>query len=163
MFNIDEYVRYGAKGVFQVKEIIKKKNMQNKTTSYYVLCSNFDGLNTKIITPVDNNTLRAIISKKEVLQLIDAMPSVEVTWNEDKRLRENGFKEILASGQLKSLAQMIKSIHFTQQDKLKINKDISESDKQLFKNAENLLFEEISVSCEIKKDEVLDFILSKAS
>jgi len=48
-------------------------------------------------------------------------------------------------------------------EKLQKGKDIAQKDKNVFNNAEKLLFEELSLSFNIQKNEVLDFIMSKVT
>ena len=163
MFKINDYVRYGAKGVFQIKEIQKRRDKNNKRCEWYVLYSNSDGVETKIITPANNNTLRKVLTKEEAYALLDQIDSLDLIWDVNKRTRDEMFHDILVSSDLLKLAQLIKSIHFVREEKLKEGKDISQKDKDVYKNAENLLFEELSVCFDIKKDQVLDFILHHAS
>lgn len=163
MFQKDDYLRYGAKGIFQVDDIVKRRDKNNKKTSWYVLLSHSNGVRTKILTPVENDELCNILSKDEAHQLIDEVPTLETIWNDNKHQREDTFKKILSSGKTRDLVQMIKSIHLAREEKLKEKKDISERDKEFFKNAENILFEEISISCGIEKDNVMNFINSKLS
>lgn len=160
MFKVNDCVRYGAKGVFKIIEIQKRKNKENKKEMWYVLHSSNDGIDTRILTPANNPSLRKVISKEEVLDLLKEMDSMEIVWDDNKRNRDEAFRTILTSGDVYKMLQLIKSIYHTKKDKNKEGKDISQKDKDVFTNAENLLFEELAFSCNIKKEEVLDFILS---
>lgn len=161
MFKINDYVRYGEKGIFQIEEVTKRKSQNNKKEDWYVLRSHINGVDTKILTPVKNATLRPLMSEKEIHHLIDDISSQQSIWDENKRTRDDLFKSIIVSGKMSELTQMIKSIQATREEKLLIGKDISVRDKEFLKIAETFLFEEISISCNIKQDKVLDFIMSK--
>lgn len=160
MFKINDYVRYGAKGVFQIKEIQKRRDKDNKKVDYYVLYSNTDGVETKIITPAKNESIRKVMSREDALSLIGEMENLEIVWDANKRTRDELFREMLTSGNLTKIVQLIKSIHFMRLEKIKEGKDISQKDKEVYNNAENLLFEEFSVCFNISKNQVLDVILS---
>lgn len=162
MLKVNDYVRYGAKGVFQIVEIQKRRNKDNKKSNWFVLYNNCDGVDTKIVTPADNPTLRKIMSKEEALDLIRKMEDMEIIWDNNKRTRDETFHEILASSDMNKMAQLMKSIYFTRYEKLQEGKDISQRDKDVYNNAEKLLFEELSISLGIPKNEVLDFIMSKS-
>lgn len=163
MLKVNDYVRYGAKGIFKIIEIQKRKNKDNKKVNWYVLYSNSDGVDTKILTPADNPTLRKIMSKEEALEIIEQMNDMEIIWDNNKRTRDELFHDILASGDMKKMAQLMKSIYFIRYEKLQEGKDIAQKDKDVFNNAEKLLFEELSLSFNIQKNEVLDFIMSKVT
>ena len=160
MLKVNDYVRYGAKGVFQIKEIQKRRNKENKKVDFYVLYNNTDGVETKIVTPAKNDSIRKVMSKEDALSLIQNMEHIEIIWDNNKRTRDDLFREMLTSGNMTKIAQLLKSIHFTRLEKIKEGKDISQRDKEVYNNAENLLFEELSVCFDISKNEVLDLILS---
>ena len=93
--------------------------------------------------------------------MIEEMPRLESEWIDDKRTREEVYRKILAEGDGRKLAQLIKSIYTQKQDKLRDRKSISRSDAEILEQAEELLHEEISLSFQIKKEEVADYLLSR--
>ena len=160
MFQVQDYVRYGARGIFQVEEIIKKELRPRHKEICYVLNSVY-GINTKIVTPASNPMLRPVMKREEIEQMIEEMPRLESEWIDDKRTREEVYRKILAEGDGRKLAQLIKSIYTQKQDKLRDRKSISRSDAEILEQAEELLHEEISLSFQIKKEEVADYLLSR--
>lgn len=162
MYEVDTFVRYGANGVFRIKEIITKKLSARERKNYYVLEGMF-GVETKITTPVDNPHLRAIISRNEVDALIEQMPRIPTTWQDDKRTRTEAFKSMIASNDVASLAQVIKTIYLKQEEKAKEKKQLSEDDLTILKQAEEILCEEISLTTGIAKEQVTPYILSKVN
>ena len=160
MFKEKDYVRYGARGIFQVDQIVKKELKPRRPETCYVLNSVY-GLHTQIVTPASNSQLRQVMNREEIEQMIDEMPQLESAWIDDKRKREETYQAILAEGDGRKLAQMIISIYTQKQDKLKDRKSLSRADAEMLARAEDLLHEEISLSFKIKKEEVADYLLSR--
>lgn len=162
MYEVNTYVRYGGNGVFRIKEIITKKLSMRERKQYYVLERVF-GVETQITTPVDNPNLRAIISKADVEKLIEEMPTLETNWIDDRRMRSEAFKAMLASNDVTQLASLIKTIHLRQEEKEKEKKQISDEDLATYTQAEEILAEEIALIVGIEKHEVTPYILSKVA
>lgn len=161
MNQVSEYVRYGCNGIFHVEDIRKRTGKDGVMADWYILRSHKDGVDTSVMTPVDNELIRPILSKKEISSLIKDMPKIPELLFEDKRQRFHHYQSILESGSVYDLVQMIKSIYLMRLQKEEEGKHLSEKDRELFSFAENLFFEEISISYDIKKDEVMDFIMSR--
>lgn len=162
MYEVDTYVRYGGNGVFRIKEIITKKLSMRERKKYYVLERVF-GVETQITTPIDNPNLRAIISKQDVDALIEKMPSLQTNWIDDRRLRNEAFKSMLASNDIYQLATLIKTIHDKQEEKEREKKQISDEDLATFHQAEEILAEEIALIVGLEKEEVTPYILKKVA
>lgn len=161
MNQVSEYVRYGSNGIFCVEDIRKRTGKDGVMSDWYILRSHKDGVDTSVMTPVDNALIRPIMSKKEIVSLIDEMPEIPELWFEDKRQRFDCFQTILESGSVYELVQMIKSIYHMRQLKEEEGKHLSDKDRDMFTFAESLFFDEVSISYDIKKEEVLDFILHR--
>lgn len=162
MYEVDTYVRYGGNGVFRIKEIITKKLSMRERKKYYVLERVF-GVETQITTPIDNPNLRSIISKQDVDALIEKMPSLQTNWIDDRRLRNEAFKSMLASNDIYQLATLIKTIHDKQEEKEREKKQISDEDLATFHQAEEILAEEIALIVGLEKEEVTPYILKKVA
>ena len=161
MFQIGDEISYTNKGIFQVKEIINKRNRKREVESWYVLHSINNDVETSITTPVTNPNLRLMMSKEDILQLIEDMPTLETVWSDDRHVREDRFEKMLNSGDIRQWATMSKTIYEMKKQKEINKKNISERDKFFFDRGENLLFDEISLCLHIKRDDVHDFIYSK--
>lgn len=161
MFEIDDYVSYTNKGIFQIQEILKKRNRKREVECWYVLHNIKNDVETSITTPSTNPSLRLIMRKQDILQLINDMPALETVWDDDKRIREHHFEELLTSGDIRKWAQLSKTIYEMKKQKEEMRKSISDKDRFYFDQAEDLLYEEISLCFHIKQEEVSDFIFSK--
>lgn len=158
MYKANEYVRYGEKGVFQVQSIQKRALKGKELIDCYILYANQNGLETTVITPITNPFLRKILTKEEAIAVIKKFKDIEIEWNDNRHIRDEWARNILISGDVEDMAKLIKSAYLMKIEKNKVGKDISSKDKDVFRNAEKLLYEELSVSLGIKKEDVIDYI-----
>ena len=79
MFNIGDTVIYGTQGICKIEEKIQK-DLKGKMTEYFVLKPIYEKSST-IFLPLENDVLmsrmRPILSKDEVLDIINTIPSKE--------------------------------------------------------------------------------------
>lgn len=158
MYSLQSFVRYGANGVFQIKEIVSKQLSRKEVRQYYVLERVF-GVETRITTPIDNPRLRAVLSKAEMLHLLEDLPKLSSTWIEDRHIRSDAFRSVLASNDMEQLAQMIKTIYWKKREKEQAKKQLSNEDLELLAQAEAILCEEIALSLGMEKEAVPDYLL----
>ncbi len=159
MYSLQSFVRYGANGVFQIKEIVSKQLSRKEVRQYYVLERVF-GVETRITTPIDNPNLRAILSKAEMLHLLEELPKLSSAWIEDRHLRSDAFRSVLASNDMRQLAQMIQTIYWKKREKEQAKKQLSNEDLEFFAQAEAILCEEIALALGMEKEAVPDYLLS---
>lgn len=159
MYSVQSFVRYGANGVFQIKDIISKKVSRKETKQYYVL-ERVSGVETRITTPIDNPNLRAVLCKEDTLRLLEGMPELPVLWIEDRHARSDRFRSMLASNDMKQLAQMIKTIYLKKREKEQNKKQLSNEDLEFLSQAEAILCEEIALSLDLEKEAVPAYLIS---
>lgn len=159
MSYVNEYVRYGSNGIFRIEDIRKRTNQDGVIEDWYILSSHKEGVDTSVMTPVSNAAIRPVLTREEIIRLIKEMPCIPSIWSDDKRERCAHFKAILNSNNVYELIQMIRSIYLMRKKKESEGKRLSDQDKGMFMDAENLLFEEISISYDINKEDVADFIM----
>ena len=126
---------------------------------YYVLCPMSDS-SLNINVPVNNKLgyIRDLLSKKEVEELINKIPSIELI-KEDERRLENKYKELLDSGNHENLVKIIKTTYLRNKNRVDNKKKISERDNHYFELAEHYLYNEISVVLNLTYDETKKYIL----
>jgi CarD family transcriptional regulator len=115
-----------------------------------------------IKTPVDNVNakMRKVITKKEALSLIAAMPDQETAWITDNRERSEAFKTALKTGKSEELVKLVKTIYLEKEEMATIGKKLSKSDEEVLKAAEKQLNEEIAIALEIPLDKVTEYIIN---
>lgn len=161
MLNVGETVLYAANGVCTVEEITELDFGSGKT-KYYILKPVSSRQNTFYI-PADNqkmlSKIRKILSREEVDEIIASMPDSTAGWIENDLERKNEYKKIIGSGDCKSLVKVIKSIHMHKTEIAESGKKLHQIDEHMLKDAESLLYGEFATVLNIKKEEVLPFII----
>ena len=163
MFNVNEYVIYGAIGVCRIEEIIERTVCGIKN-EYYVLKPAFENKAT-VYVPVKNEQLTAkmkkVLSAEEIYALIRSIPSSDSVWIENEQERKKEYARILAGGDRAELICMIKTLYIHKQDRIKNKKKLHISDENFFKEAERLLYEEFAHVLDIKRSQVVPFIAER--
>ena len=159
MFKVNDYIMYGRTGVCQVTEIRNGKSMGNTGTDYYVLNPVFEK-NSVIMTPVDNEKIlmREVVSKQEILSMIDLISNEDTEWIDDDKIRNEKFKSSIKAGICEDWIRLIKTIHLQMEEKKSIGKKISQMDEGILKEVKKLLYEEFSLVLKIPTEEVENII-----
>ncbi len=161
MYEIGNLIMYGARGVCRVKEITKLDwDAACKDREYYVLEPLFKS--DLIYVPVDNQKvyMRPVMSKQEILDLIDSMPDVESEVFKAKSIQQLSryYQSAIDSHDSAALIKLTKSIHLKKKAADENNKQLGQIDVRYMNHAEDLLFGEIAAVLDIPRDEVIDYI-----
>ncbi len=163
MFHVGEVVLFGAEGVFRVEEISPKK-IGKTVTEYYVLRSLYRSSNVMYI-PVGQGGLEEkiypVMSRKEIDDLIERMPTAGICWVDNENERKLRFKEILSCGDRFAVAGLIKTLYEHRLNQEKTGKKMHLSDERFLKDAERLLYDEIAHVMEIEPNQVVGYIGSR--
>ncbi len=156
MFEKGGYIVYGTTGVCEIEDITSpdiKGISENRL--YYVLHPCFQRGNT-IFTPVDNEKIpiRAVMSKKEASNLIDAIPEIEQIRDKDDKTREQHYREAIKSCDPREWIRIIKTSYLRQQERKAQGKKITTVDERYFRVAEEHLYSELSVSLAVPREDV---------
>lgn len=155
MFDIGEYVVY-KRNVCNIKDI---KEVKDKKC--YVLEPIDDkSLTISVLLENASKVLRNIISKEESEKLIESIPSIETIKINDK-LIENEYKNLLNTGKLDDLIKIIKTTYLRNYDRISSHKKISEKDDNYFNKAENLLYNELSISLGKSYEDTKKYVIDK--
>lgn len=122
MFKLNDYLVY-QKNIYQIIGI-KYKYLNNQ--DYYILNSVIDPSLT-IKLPCNNNSIRHIINKDEVKEIIKKIPKIDIIKLDDKLL-EIEYKKLL-NGSLEDLIKIIKTTYLKNKERLDAKKKISDKDK----------------------------------
>lgn len=155
MFQIGDYVVY-KRDVCRVCEI-KKNYFQGN--DYYVM-SPVDDDSLVISVPVDNQTglLRSIISKREAESFVRGIPDIPMITVQDRAI-ENEYKNLMRSNDMKDLVSIIKTSYLRNDVRRENGKKLSEIDDTYLKRAEQILYNELSISLCMTVSEVKDYII----
>ena len=153
MFKIGEYLVY-KKDVCKVKEIKEKDGKE-----YYQLTP-IDDESLKIEVPIDNEGLKPIISKNDIENLIDMIPSIEIIDCSD-RMIELEYRNLISTGEKKDLIKVIKTAYLRNKARLDNKKKLSEKDINYQEKAEKLLYNEFSVVLNLTFDQIKEYVIKQ--
>lgn len=161
MFAVNDIVMYKQSGICKILDICEKK-FGKETRQYYVLCPQ-DDPNTTIYCPIDapSDKMRYLLTKDEVLQLIEEMPDEETAWIENDHLRKEKQAEILRERDHKRLIRMIKALYLKREEQQKAGKHFHTADEKAMEEAEKILYQEFAQVLDIAQDEVVPFIVGR--
>lgn len=164
MISIGSNVIYGANGIYKVEDI-REETFCGKPQKYYVLSLLDQHRRDKIFIPCDNENLvsqmKRILSKEEICALIKEVPSEPMEWIADTRSRNEHFKEILARADRLELMHLSKTIYQRKIEMSAQGKKIFLSDENALAKAEKILFEEFSMVLDIKREDIIPFIIEQ--
>lgn len=164
MFQTGDYIVYGSNGVCEIAEIgTPDIPGMSKERLYYTLRPLYEKKST-IFTPVDNKkvVMRAVLTKDEALDLIDEMSDIGFLIITDEKQREAQYRECFLKCDCRELVKMIHTIDQRRTERLAQGKKVTAKDEKYFHMAEDNLYGELAVSLGIGKDEVGEFIESRA-
>lgn len=162
MLKIGETVQYSGNGVCVVEDI-RWEDFGSGKMQYYILKPVSSGYNTFYI-PADNekmlSKIRKVLTEDEVNEIIASMPESNTPWIENDLERKEEYKKIIFGGDCRQIVKVIKAIHFHKEELKQQGRKLHLVDELMLKDAENLLYDEFAAVLNIKKDEVLPFIIS---
>ena len=160
MFEKGHIFVYGASGVCRVDDICVRDYGAGKK-KYYILQPVFD-LRSSLSVPVDSPAFsshaRELLSRDEVLDIIDSLPNVEAEWICDDKERIETFRNLLEGGAQKDIAVLIRSLYLHKKELAEKGKKLRSSDEQIMQRAEKLLYGEFAWILGIDPKEVVSFI-----
>lgn len=163
MFKVNDTVLYSSYGVCKITEIAKR-DLNGIKKEYYTLKPVYDKKST-VFVPVDNERLvskiHKVLSVDEIYELIYSMPEEDTIWIDDESERKEYYSRVLQTGDRRELIQMIKSLYKNRQELASNKKKQHISDERFFRDAEKMLYEEFAHVLDIKRDQVLPFILNQ--
>lgn len=166
MYQPGELLIYGSTGVCRVLSIEQRQDYVDgvrQCRSYYQLKPLHQG--GVIYTPVDNEKvpMRPIISREEAEALIDAIPSLhpdDFRAATTQALTQH-YQANLRQHSCKSLMELTMSIHEKRCRAEAQNRRLGMVDERYMKQAEQLLFGELSAALDIPYEEVQSYIANR--
>ena len=163
MYKIDDVVVYGTEGICRITDITEMK-FGGEKSEYYILSPLGKSENT-VYVPKNNdkilNRMRKILSRDEAEKLLDSLPLSPMDWIENDRERQIAYKDILLCGKPEEVFSMVTALYNKQTEQMAIGKKLHASDERFLRDAERMLFNEISYALNISPSEVLTRVIRK--
>ncbi|MBR4096482.1 MAG: hypothetical protein IKK42_04165 [Oscillospiraceae bacterium] len=159
MFEINEYVVYGSGEICCIEEITERCFDGVHKIKYYKITPK-EYRNSAYYVPVENaeKEIRRLLTKEEILEIIDSIPQAEAVWYTDKNERKSYFESVLRGDDFTRLVGMIKAIYEERQKRSSDGKKLIASDERAFSAAEHIIHGEIAFVLGIPEAEVGCFI-----
>ena len=157
MFQPGELVVYGTTGVCRVLEIAKPQiRLRERDREYYLLKPLYqDGV---IYSPVDSEkvAIRPVMTRAEAEALIDRIPSVhaEIIKAPTMQALTQHYQSVLSSHDCDGLVELTMSIYAKRKQAEAQNRRLGMVDERYMKQAERLLYGELSAALDIPLEEV---------
>lgn len=155
MKNVGDYIVY-QKDVCKIVKI-----MENPFS--HVLCYSLVPLrdeSLKLSVPVTNQSIRELMSKEDVENLILKIRDIPVITITEGQI-ENEYKRILSNGTPEDLVAIIKTTYERNQRRIDRNKKTSDKDSRYLELAENYLYYEIATVLEKTFDDAKKYVLER--
>ena len=163
MYRVNDTVVYGAQGVCRIADITKR-DIGGMPMDYYVLKPVYDD-NSTLFVPISNDKLTAKMrrtsSPEEIKALIRSMPEENADWIDNENVRKERYREAIAQGDRSELIKIITGLYQHQQELQEKGKRLHLADERLFRDAEKMLYDEFAMVLNIKREQVLPFILQQ--
>ena len=161
MFNIGDSVIYENQGVYTVREITKSPVDKTDDRLFYVLVPVHEPACNVIVTPVDAQRVRTLITKERANEIIGKIPELSVLAIENERNRRDVYKAALGGLNLEDYVRIIKTVYSRREELAKVKKRISETDADYEKRAKHGLYSEFAIVFDIPITEVEQMIADR--
>lgn len=155
MFEVGDHVIYK-------RDVCKIKNLKEKNGIDYFELVPIDDDSLKIEIPTTNESIKVLMTKEEVTDLINKIPSIDVVECNDKMI-EFEYKNLISTGNKEDLIKIIKTTYLRNKERVENKKKISDKDNTYFEKAERILYNEISVVLGLDFDETRKYIIDKVT
>lgn len=159
MFKTGEYVIYGSGEICCIEEITERCFDGINKIRYYKIAPK-EYRNSAYYVPVASaeKEIRRLLTKEEVLEIIDSIPQAEAVWYADKNERKSYFEAVLHGDDFSRLVGMIKAIYEERKKRSNDGKKLIAADERAFSAAEHIIHGEFAFVLGIPESEVGSFI-----
>lgn len=157
-----EYVVYRSNGLCCI-EGMQAACFDGQTERAYYALHPIDQPNASFFVPADlpdlEQRMRRILTKEQILQIIDTAYTRDIEWIEDTKKRFEAYDAILKTGDRAHILQLMKLLAQRREQLESQRKKLYAGDNRLLANAQRLLTQEFAFVLQIEQDQVIPFIL----
>ncbi len=165
MYQINDIIVYENGGVCKIKDIGVPDFLKTNEQYYKMQPVSNDGGTIYVKTNNDKIIMRLIISREEAEDFLLELPRMEALYDENDKIRQKEFHDIIKSCECKQYFQMLKGIMIERSRKIKDGKKLNMNDEKILQKVEKLLSEEYSMVFNISmyqaKIKIKDAMLQK--
>lgn len=162
MYKIGEYVISTNNGICKVEDIMHPDFVTEKDKMYYEILP-VGEVKTKLYVSVEkaNDRIRKVMTEEDAWKLIDEIPTIDETWIDNDKQRENKYKEAIFSGKPEFLVSIIKTMYSRKKKRTASGKKNTLVDERYFKMAEEHLYSELAFAIGKEKEEMQELITNR--
>lgn len=162
MYNAGDYIVYGDSGVCLIKEIGRPALPGIDSARLYYTLRPLRTTET-IYTPVDTPVfMRPVISRREALDLIQQIPAIERSMDMQEtvggRALPEYYRSLLHSHDCEDLVRLILMTYTRARRAQREKRKVGQADQNFLRDAQNILYGELSVALGIAQKSVSAFI-----
>lgn len=159
MLKIGTYVSYRTEGVCVISDIRTEAfGPVGGSEEYYILTPLKDR-NSVLYVPVNNSALtekmQPLLSAEEISALAEELRDRRLVWRSESRARNYEFKEIVNTGDRRSLMVLVNTIVSQREKLMSSGKRLTGGDENVLKRALGMLYDEFSVTVELADEGML--------
>ncbi len=158
------YVIYRSSEICRI-DSFEEKSFDGVTKREYCVLVPVDARSSKYYVPMDcaEEKLRNLLTKDEVLALIDGMKGDMPDWGENDPNRKDRVNQVLSSGDYRLIISLLHSLYLEKQKRIGIGKKLLAADEKAMRSAEQLINREFAFVLEIPENEIAQFISERIS
>lgn len=99
-----------------------------------------------------------MISKEDAMKFIKSIPDIHEMDITNEKMREQEYRTAILSGNHEKIVSIIKLLYARRQKRMEQGKKITATDDRYFKQAEEVLFSELSFVLQVPKEKMEQFI-----
>ena len=103
--------------------------------------------------------MKEILSPEEIKELIHSLPDKEPLWSDDDKERAELYREIFEKGERGDIIRVIKTLYDKKTELSEKGKKLRSHDEAVFNRAEKMIYDEFALVLDIKREDVVPFIL----
>lgn len=163
MYQVGDKVVYGIHGVCVVVDQ-EERVVDRKRVTYLALEPVGQG-GSRYLVPTHNavamSKLKHMLSKEELVALIDSAEVHADGWIKDENQRKQVYRELISSGDRAKLMQMVQTLYRHKASQTAAGRKCHLCDENFLRDAEKLLISEVSIVMEMESEQARQYIRSK--
>lgn len=153
-----QYVVYNGFEICRIGDTIKKCFDGINENEYYTLFPKDIKCTYYVPADIISSVVRPVMTKEQLLELIDALPDISGKWVADKNDRKHDFSDAIKKGDYSRIIPLMHGIYNEKNNHRKNGKSLLNDDRRNFELAKKLLLSEIAFSFGIDVSKAEKFI-----
>ena len=157
-------IMHPSEGICTIEKL-KPMVFANHTRLYYVLKPASEKSSSTVYLPVNrgNHALRRLLTRENILKLIQDAANHESLWISDNKQRKEAFNRILSDGDHVKMIKLIQELHEHRIMRGQEGKKNCSSDENILAEAEKRLHQEFSQVLHVSLEETIAYIRQNLS